>query len=53
MKSFYIFLQKHLLRSHNVRYKVTEPFIHRDVSLELNNGQIKSLNASDVKLFAK
>ena len=33
-------------------YKVMEPFIHCRVSLEINNGQIESLNASDVKLFA-
>ena len=47
-----LFLQKRLLRSHIVRYKVMEPCIHCHVSLEINNGQIKSLNASDVKLFA-
>ena len=29
-----------------------EPFIHCRVSLEINNGQIESLNASDVKFFA-
>ena len=29
-----------------------EPFIHCRVSLEINNGEIESLNASDVKLFA-
>ena len=47
-----LFLQKLLLRGHNVRYKVMEPFIHFRVSLEINNGQMESLNASDVKLFA-
>ena len=47
-----LFLQNRLLRSHNVRYKVMEPFIRCCVSLELNNGLIESLNASDVKLFA-
>jgi len=35
-----------------VRYKEMEPFIPCYVSLEINNGQMKSLNASDVKLFA-
>ena len=47
-----LFLQKLHLRGHNVRYKVMEPFIHFRVSLEINNGQTESLNASDVKLFA-
>ena len=47
-----LLLQKLLLRGHNVRYKVMEPFIHFHVSLEINNGQMESLNASDVKLFA-
>ena len=47
-----LFLQKLLLRGHNVRYKVMEPFIHFRVSLEIMNGQMESLNASDVKLFA-
>ena len=47
-----LFLQKRLLRGHNVRYKVMEPFIHCRVSLEISNGQMESLNASDVKLFA-
>ena len=47
-----LLLQKLLLRGHNVRYKVMEPFIHCRVSLEINNGQIESLNASDGKLFA-
>ena len=35
-----------------MRYKVMEPFIHCCVSLEINNGQIESLDASDGKLFA-
>ena len=35
-----------------MRYKVVESFIHCRVSLEINNGQIESLNSSDVKLFA-
>ena len=47
-----LFLQKLLLWGHNVRYKVMEPFIHFRVSLEINNGQMESFNASDVKLFA-
>ena len=47
-----LFLQKLLLRGHNVRYKVMGPFIHFRVSLEIMNGQMESLNASDVKLFA-
>ena len=46
------FLLKRLLHGHNVRYKVMEPFIHRRADLEINNEQIESLNASDVKLFA-
>jgi len=29
---------------------ITEPFIHFRVSLEINNGQMESLDASDVKL---
>ena len=29
-----------------------EPFIHCRVSLEINNGQIESLNASNVNLFS-
>jgi len=45
-------LQNLLLRGHNVRYKVMEPFIQYRVSLEINKGQIKSLDASDVKLSA-
>ena len=36
----------------NVRYKVMGPFLHFRVSLEIMNGQMESLNASDVKLFA-
>ena len=47
-----LLLQKLLLQGHNVSYKVMEPFIHFRVSLEINNGQMESLNASDVKLFA-
>jgi len=49
---FSLFLQKKLLRGRNVRDKVMEHFIHCNVSLEINNGQMKSLDASDVKLFA-
>jgi len=47
-----LFLQKRFLQGHNVRYKVMEIFfIHCHVSLEINNGQIESLDALDVKLF--
>ncbi len=49
---FSLFLQERLLQGHKVRYKVIEPFIHCRVSLEINNGQMESLDASDVKLFA-
>ena len=47
-----LFLQTLILRGHNLRHKVMEPFIHSCVSLEINNGQMESLDASDVKLFA-
>jgi len=47
-----LYLQKLLLQSHNVRYTVIEPFIHCRVSLEINNGQMESLDASDVKLHS-
>jgi len=46
-----LFLQKLLLQGHNIRYKVMEPFIHCRVSLEINNGQMESLNTTDVKLL--
>jgi len=52
MQSLAYFLQKLLLQGHNIRYKVMEPFIHCRVSLQINNGQMESLNSSDGKLFA-
>jgi len=39
-----LFLRRLLLLGHNVSYKVMEPFIHCCVCLEINNGQMKSLN---------
>jgi len=36
----------------HVRYKVMEPFKHCCVSLEIYNGKIKCLDASDVNLLA-
>jgi len=42
------YFYKNALRVLNVRYKVMEHFIHCHVSLEINNGQIKSLDASDI-----
>jgi len=47
-----LILQKTLLWGHDVRYKGMEPFIHSHVSLEINYGQMESLDTSDVKLFA-
>jgi len=38
-----LFLQKRLLRDHNIRYKVMEP-------LEINKGQMESLDTSDINL---
>jgi len=49
----YVFYKKQLLQGVNIRYNVLNvAFYTLSCFLEINNGQMESLDASDVKLFA-